>query len=71
MAHHILSAIGIYLALGVSVALVLIPFLGRIDPAARGAYGFRLLIAPGMVVLWPLAIWCTLRAIQRLPRSAP
>ena len=71
MPHHILSAITIYLAIGACVALVLIVALGRIDPAARGVYGFRLLVAPGLVVLWPLAIWCTVRALERLPGSAP
>jgi hypothetical protein len=72
MAQTVLRAISLYLSVGVCVALVLIPLLGRIDPAARGAYGFRVLIAPGAVLLWPLVIWCTLRALRRLPsRGAP
>lgn len=46
----------IYVALGVLFA---VPFVvkgvGRIDPVAReGTWGFRLLIVPGVVALWPL-----------------
>ena len=40
-------------------ALFAVPFLLRgvnqIDPVAReGTWGFRMIIAPGVVVLWPL-----------------
>lgn len=71
MAHHVLSAIRTYLVIGASVALVLVAALGRIDPAARGAYGFRLLIAPGIALLWPLAIWRAVRALEQLPEGRP
>ena len=30
--------------------------LDRIDPRARGAYAFRPLLVPGLVMLWPLAL---------------
>jgi len=45
-----------YLAVGLLFA---IPFIlrwaGRLDPAAAaGTWGFRLLIVPGSVLLWPL-----------------
>jgi hypothetical protein len=44
--------------LGLAVA---VPFLGygidRIDPNARGAYVFRPLLLPGVVLLWPLVLW--------------
>jgi len=48
--------IGVYLSLGV---LFSVPFLFKriqqSDPAARGAsLGFRLIILPGVVLLWPL-----------------
>lgn len=33
----------------------------RIDPAARGAYLFRLLALPGVVGLWPLVLWRWIR----------
>ena len=49
---------GAYLVLGILVA---IPFVlrgaGRIDPAARdAAWGFRLIILPGVIALWPLFV---------------
>lgn len=31
--------------------------LDRHDPNARGAYLFRALLAPGLVLLWPLVAW--------------
>lgn len=54
----ILGLLGLYLGLGVCFA---IPFVlrgaNRIDPhAAQGTWGFRLLIAPGSVLLWPLLL---------------
>lgn len=38
------------------------PFLAvgieRIDPATRGAgLGFRLIVLPGVVLLWPVLLW--------------
>jgi len=53
-----LIAWGIYLALGLLFA---IPFaligVKRIDPhAAHGSWGFRLLIIPGTMALWPLLL---------------
>jgi hypothetical protein len=68
--HDILSFASLYLTVGIGVALVLVHVVGRIDPAARGAYGFRLLLLPGAVLLWPLVIALTLRAFMRLPRRA-
>ena len=46
----------IYLALG---ALFVVPFLrrgaGRLDSSAeKGSLGFRLVIVPGVVALWPV-----------------
>jgi hypothetical protein len=70
VAHAIISAASLYLMIGLSVALALIPLIGRIDPAARGAYGFRLLLLPGATLLWPLVIWFTLRTIKRLDRRS-
>ncbi len=51
-----LGIVGIYLAAGIAFA---IPFawagVNRIDPhAARGSWGFRVLIVPGAILLWPL-----------------
>ncbi len=52
----LLGALGLYLAVGVLFALPF-AFVGvqRIDPDAAGAgIGFRLVILPGVVMLWPL-----------------
>jgi hypothetical protein len=56
LARLLVVAGGGYLALGVLFAL---PFAarwaGRLDPAAKaGTWGFRVLILPGAVLLWPL-----------------
>jgi len=61
IARGLVTVLQIYLGLGVVFAL---PFLlrgiERIDPAARGTgWGFRLIVLPGAVALWPwlLARW--------------
>ncbi len=53
-----LLALGAYLAVGFAMALALhLGGLLRIDPATGGAgLGFRLLITPGLVALWPLMV---------------
>ena len=58
IASVFLVALGIYLACGLMFA---IPFVltgvKRIDPhAAHGSWGFRLLIIPGSMALWPLLL---------------
>ena len=55
IAAAFLTVLGIYLACGLAFA---IPFalvgVRRIDPhAAHGSWGFRLLIIPGTMALWP------------------
>ncbi|MCC6716492.1 MAG: hypothetical protein IT555_01280 [Acetobacteraceae bacterium] len=54
----IVDAATLYGVAGVVVAVAFL-FLGldRIDPAARGAYAFRPLLVPGLVLLWPLVLW--------------
>ena len=56
LAGLIVGVAGIYAAIGIVFA---IPFVlrgaGRIDPnAVHGSRGFRVLIFPGSVALWPL-----------------
>jgi len=58
IAGVLLLLLGIYLAAGLLFA---VPFIAdgvqTIDPAAaRGSWGFRLLILPGSVVFWPLLL---------------
>ena len=56
IAEFLVFSLGIYIAAGILFA---IPFVfrgvDRIDPAAReSSRGFRFVIVPGVVVLWPL-----------------
>lgn len=58
IASWLVTVAGLYLLVGVLVA---VPFafrgVGRIDPSAReGTLGFRLLILPGSIALWPLVL---------------
>ncbi len=58
-----------YSAIGCVVAVAFLVFgVGRIDESARGVYAFRLLLIPGLVLLWPLVILRWL-AIERQPFS--
>jgi len=54
----IVVASGAYAALGVLFALAFVTRgVQRVDPAAKtGTLGFRLLIVPGAVALWPLLL---------------
>ncbi len=56
VAVFIVNALGLYLGVGLLVAVVLqVRGLGRLDPAAEGAgIGFRLLVLPGLIALWPI-----------------
>ena len=48
----------VYAGAGALVALAFLAFgLARVDPGARGAYGFRPLLLPGLLLLWPLVLW--------------
>ena len=59
-ANIIVSALGIYAALGLLVGLAyMFGGAGRIDPAAKGKglpIRVRLLILPGIIGLWPLML---------------
>jgi hypothetical protein len=60
-AQTVIDLLALYLATGAVFALLFLAFgLRRIDPiAAAGPVRFKLLIAPGVVALWPmmLALW--------------
>lgn len=63
MADLIVQAATVYLGVGGVVALAfLLLGIDRVDPQARGAYLFRPMIAPGLVLLWPLVLarWAAL-----------
>ena len=47
-----------WLTIGVFVAVVFLTFgVDRIDEDARGAYVFRPLLVPGILLIWPLVLW--------------
>ena len=69
IAAAFLILLGTYLACGLAFA---IPFVlvgaGKIDPhAAHGSWGFRLLIIPGTMALWPLLLRRWMRGIPEPP----
>lgn len=54
----IVNLVKIYLLIGAIVAAAFLIFgIDRVDDAARGAYAFRPLLVPGIMVLWPLVLW--------------
>ncbi len=63
-----LRALRAYLGLGVAFGLLFVSLLvARVDPSARGgSLGFRLVVLPGVALLWPLFVWRLLRG-----RAAP
>jgi len=58
-----------YAGVGLVTAVAFLAFgLARLDSGARGAYGFRPLLVPGLVLLWPLVLlrWA---AMARAPEK--
>lgn len=57
-----------YSVVGLSVAVAFL-FIGldRVDEDARGTYVFRLLLIPGIVLLWPVIVvrWMVLERNRR------
>jgi len=54
-AEAILYGLGVWSTVGAIVALVfLLIGIDRFDEDARGAYIFRPLLVPGVVIIWPL-----------------
>jgi hypothetical protein len=47
----------LYAALGGIVAVLFLAFGVTALPGARGAYAFRPLLLPGLILLWPLVLW--------------
>lgn len=58
LAAGIILAGQAWLCCGLLAAFVFLAFgLDRLDPQAHGAYVFRVLLLPGLVMLWPLVLW--------------
>jgi hypothetical protein len=54
----IIKLVEIYASIGGIVAAAFLAVgIGLVDRAARGAYAFRPLLVPGIVMLWPLVLW--------------
>lgn len=68
-AAAIIFGVQIWGGLGIAVAIVFL-FIGidRVDEDARGAYIFRPLLVPGILLIWPLVLW---RWVQIETESAP
>jgi len=66
IAGVIVTLLGLYVAAGVVFAIpFVIAGVNRIDPTARqSGWGFRVMILPGTVALWPILL---LRWIRRQP----
>jgi membrane protein implicated in regulation of membrane protease activity len=58
LARVLVAGLALYAAAGFAVAVAIAAAgAGRIDPSAKGAgWGFRLLIVPGAVALWPFLL---------------
>lgn len=74
VARWMLALAGTYLAAGILFAAAFLTVgIARIDPAGRTApWGFRILVAPGVVALWPLLArrWASGRAHPPDPEDA-
>ena len=58
LAGIIIAAAVAYAVTGIVAAVgFLLTGLDRIEPSARGSQAFRLLLLPGLVLLWPLVLW--------------
>ncbi|WP_298837081.1 hypothetical protein [uncultured Roseobacter sp.] len=57
-AEAILMGLRIWAMIGAAVAAVFLTIgMDRIDEDAQGAYVFRPLLIPGVMVIWPLVLW--------------
>ena len=58
MATSLVVFVEYWLMLGAIIAAVFLIFgIDRIDEDARGAYVFRPLLVPGILLIWPLVLW--------------
>lgn len=58
VAAYLVWLAGIWLWIGAAVAVLFLTIgIGRIDPDTRGAYMFRPLLVPGVLIIWPLVLW--------------
>ena len=54
----ILALVRVWLWVGAAVAALFLTIgIGRIDEDARGAWIFRPLLVPGILLIWPMVLW--------------
>lgn len=57
-AEAILYGLEIWMIIGALIAVVFLTIgIDRIDEDAQGAYVFRLLLVPALLLIWPLVLW--------------
>jgi len=57
MANLVVWGVYVYLGVGLAVAGLFLFFgIERVDASSRGAYAFRPLLIPGLMLLWPLVL---------------
>lgn len=68
-----LAALALYLALGLVFALVFVSLgVQRIDTSAVNAsFGFRMIILPGTIALWPIMLVKWLKAARSAEGQEP
>lgn len=65
-AETFVSWVEVYAAAGLLIAAAFLLFgVGRVSEEAHGNWLFRLVILPGVVVLWPLVLWRWIRLERR------
>lgn len=67
MAALIVHAVMAYLMVGLVPAFAFLLWgIDRVDPSAHGAFAFRPLLLPGLVLLWPVVLlrWAVLERQQ-------
>lgn len=68
-AYSFVWIIAVYAGIGLAFALFFVTFLvSSIDPSAAGTgVGFRFIILPGVIALWPLLVWRLIRGMKEPP----
>ncbi|MCE9616228.1 MAG: hypothetical protein K8T26_18300 [Lentisphaerae bacterium] len=71
VATWLVRALGVYALAGLLFALAFVTRgAGRIDPVARGgSWGFRVIIIPGVLALWPYLAWRWARGATEPPEA--
>ena len=68
-AYTIVWLITVYAGIGLVFALLFVTIrISRVDPSATGVgIGFRLIILPGVIALWPMLVRRSIRGMKEPP----